>query len=467
MSEVDPRGQHDLPDLVVRGRVVTDVLRTATVVVRAGRVADIRPYDAEVPARQVVELESDEVLLPGLVDTHVHVNEPGRTRWEGFASATKAAAAGGVTTILDMPLNSLPPTIDPASLEVKRSAALGQVHVDTGFWGGAVPANLGRLRRLHEAGVFGVKCFVLDSGVPEFPPLSQAQLSDVMAEVAEHGGLLLVHAEDAAVIEAANTAARGGPRYLDFLASRPAAAEDVAVARVLQLAARHGTRVHIVHLSSGSAVAAVAQARQAGVQVTTETCPHYLTVAAEDVPDGQTLFKCCPPIREEANRDLLWSGMLDGVIDAIVSDHSPSPASHKALDTGDFAAAWGGISSLQLGLSLVWTEARRRGFDVVPVTRWMSTAPASLVGLEHKGAIRVGRDADFVAVALDDTFVVDPERLHHRHAISPYAGRELHGVVRQTWLRGRPVYRAGVFAAPHGTLLTRGGPTRDGLTEGG
>jgi allantoinase len=455
-------------DLVVRGRrVVTDRLGPASVVVRAGRVVDIGPYDVDVSAHQVVELADDEIMLPGLVDTHVHVNEPGRTGWEGFASATKAAAAGGITTIVDMPLNSLPPTLDAASLEVKRSAALGQVQVDTGFWGGAVPGNLGRLRSLHEAGVLGVKCFVLDSGVPEFPPLSTTQLADVMAEVADHDGLLLVHAEDAAVIEAASTAARGGRRYLDFLASRPAAAEDVAVARVLQLAGQHGTRVHIVHLSSGSSVNAIAQARSSGVRVTTETCPHYLTVAAEEVPDGNTLFKCCPPIREEANRDLLWQGLIDGVIDAVVSDHSPSSAALKALDSGDFAAAWGGIASLQVGFPLVWTEARRRGVDVVRVARWMSGAPATIAGLERKGAIEVGRDADLVVVAPDDTFVVDPERLHHKVPISPYAGRELYGVVRQTWLRGRIVHRAGEFGTPHGALLTRGRPIDRGHARGG
>jgi allantoinase len=455
-------------DLVVRSRhVVTDRLGPASVVVSGGRVVDIRPYDAEVSAQHVVALADDEIVLPGLVDTHVHVNEPGRTGWEGFASATRAAAAGGVTTIVDMPLNSLPPTLDPASLEVKRSAALGQVQVDTGFWGGAVPGNLGRLRTLYEAGVFGVKCFVLDSGVSEFPPLSQSQLADAMAEIADHDGLLLVHAEDAAVIEAATTAANGGPRYLDFLASRPAAAEDVAIARVLQLAGQHGTRVHIVHLSSGSSVSAIAQARASGVRVTTETCPHYLTVAAEDVPDGNTLFKCCPPIREEANRDLLWQGLIDGVIDAVVSDHSPSAEPLKALDTGDFAVAWGGITSLQLGFPLIWSEARRRGVDVVQVARWMSGGPAAIAGLTAKGAIEVGRDADFAVVAPDDTFVVDPERLHHKVPISPYAGRELHGVVRQTWLRGRAVYRAGEFGMPHGALLTRSMPVDRRYAGGG
>ncbi|MGH3506158.1 MAG: allantoinase AllB [Nocardioidaceae bacterium] len=463
-----------MPDLVLRARrVVTAdpplmpaepphmpaeprfVEVPASIVVTGGRIEAITAYDAAVDARQRVDLADDEILLPGLVDTHVHVNEPGRTEWEGFATATRAAAAGGVTTIVDMPLNSLPPTIDPASLEVKRAAAVGQVHVDTGFWGGAVPSNLGRLRGLHDAGVFGVKCFVVDSGVPEFPPLSHQQLAEAVAEVAAHDGLLLVHAEDAAVVEAATTASRGGPGYLDFLASRPAAAEDVAIARILQLAAVHSTRVHIVHLSSGTAAAAIERARDDGVRVTVETCPHYLAVAAEQVPAGNTLFKCCPPIREEANRDLLWRALSEGVIDAVVSDHSPSPPALKALDTGDFATAWGGISSLQLGFPLVWTEARRRGVDLVQVAGWMATGPARVAGLEGKGQIAVGADADFAVVAPDETLVVDPARLQHKHAVSPYAGRELHGVVRQTWLRGRLVHRAAEFAAPRGTLLRR------------
>jgi allantoinase len=462
-------------DLVIRGRrVVTAepppkpaerpptlaepplVLGPASVTVTNGRVEAITTYDAPHEADVVVQLDDDEILLPGLVDTHVHVNEPGRTKWEGFSSATRAAAAGGVTTIVDMPLNSLPPTIDPASLEVKRAAAMGQLYVDTGFWGGAVPANLGRLRPLHDAGTFGVKCFVLDSGVPEFPPLSQQLLADAMAEVSAYDGLLLVHAEDAAVVEAATTAARSGRDYLDFLASRPAAAEDVAIARILQLAAVHGTRVHIVHLSSATAASVISRARDDGVRVTTETCPHYLTVTAEEVPEGQTLFKCCPPIREAANRELLWQALVDGVIDAVVSDHSPSPPTLKALDTGDFAAAWGGISSLGLGLALVWTEARQRGLDLVHVARWMASGPARVAGLDRKGAITVGADADFAVFSPDDTFVVDPARLQHRHPVSPYAGRLLQGVVRQTWLRGQLVHRAGEFAAPVGALLRRG-----------
>ena len=425
-----------------------------TVTVRDGVVESLGPLDRAVTGVEVVELAADEVLLPGLVDTHVHVNEPGRTEWEGFATATRAAAAGGVTTLVDMPLNSLPPTLDPAALAVKRAAARGKCHVDVGFWGGAVPGNLGRLRPLLDAGVMGVKCFLPDSGVAEFPALDGDGLLRAAEEVAAADGLLLVHAEDPAVL--AGAPAAGGRSYDGFLASRPAAAEDTAIARVVDAARRTGARVHVVHLSSASALPAIAAAKADGVRVTVETCPHYLVLRAEDVPDGATPYKCCPPVRGDANRDALWGGLADGTIDQVVSDHSPCTADLKSLDTGDFGTAWGGISSLQLGLPLVWTEARRRGHDLADVVRWMSAAPAALVGLDSKGALREGAAADLVAFAPDDEQVVDPERLHHRNPVSPYAGARLSGVVRATWLAGRRADPDGGDHTPRGRLLERG-----------
>jgi allantoinase len=353
-----------------------------------------------------------------------------------------------------MPLNSVPPTVDVDALETKRAAADGQCHVDVGFWGGAVPSSLGRLGTLADAGVFGFKCFLVDSGVAEFPPLGPDQLDRAVAEVAALGGLLIVHAEDAGVLAAAPGC--GGPSYSRFVGSRPAEAEDAAIARLLGLAARHGARVHVLHLSSAAALPSLAAARAAGVRVSVETCPHYLTLSAEEVPDGRTEFKCCPPIRGAANREALWAALVDGTIDCVVSDHSPSTPDLKHLDTGDFAEAWGGVASLQLGLPLTWTAARSRGLALASVVGWMSTAPAALAGLPRKGAIAPGRDADLVAFAPEASFEVDPARLHHRNPVTPYAGRRLDGVVRDVWLRGRRVLDAGtVTGEPAGRLLRR------------
>ena len=420
---------------VFRGRaLLPDGEQVCDVAVENGMVAAIG-HDLD---GDVVPLADDEILLPGLVDTHVHVNEPGRTEWEGFASATRAAAAGGVTTIIDMPLNSLPPTTTRSALEVKRTAALGQCFVDVGFWGGAVPDNLSDLPALHEDGVFGFKCFLAPSGVDEFPPLEPDLVHRVMEELAELGALLIVHAEDGRMVGECS-----GERYSDFLASRPADSEVSAIAFITSLSQVTGCRTHVLHLSSAEAAG-----RLANSGVTAETCPHYLTLSAEQVGPGATEFKCCPPIRGDANRDRLWEALRDGTIGMVVSDHSPATADLKT--TGDFGTAWGGIASLQLGLPLVWTEARRRGFGLADVVRWMSSRPAALVGLGTKGSVEVGRDADLVVFAPDEVFTVDPARLHHRHPVTPYAGMELTGVVRSTWLRGRLV-----DTVPRGTLIRR------------
>ncbi len=471
------------PELIIRARrvVTPNGIHPAAVHIRAGRIAAITALDVRtaVPSRprsvgrlgavdpgspedrfsnsrpNVIDLEDDEVLMPGLVDTHVHVNEPGRTHWEGFATATAAAAAGGVTTIVDMPLNSIPPTIDVTALELKRRAAAGQCAVDVGFWGGAVPANVAQRPGLHEAGAFGFKCFLVDSGVPEFPPLDDAALAVATRQVAELGSLLIVHAEDAARVGASPP----GAGYAGFLASRPPDAEVSAIARVINCARASGGRVHVLHLSSAGAVPLIAAAQADGVAITAETCPHYLTLAAEQVGPGQTQFKCCPPIRDRANSESLWEALAAGVIGCVVSDHSPcppelkgiGPAAPASLASGDFGAAWGGISSVQLGLPVIWTRARARGHDLADVARWMASAPADLVGLARKGAIEVGRDADLVAFAPDETFVVTPDQLLTRHRLTPYTGQELHGVVRKTWLRGASV----TPGQPAGQLIVR------------
>jgi allantoinase len=440
-------------DTVFRARRLVTAAGEASgcVGVTGGRVAAVEPLDARLEGRRVVELGDDVVLLPGLVDSHVHVDEPGRTEWEGFATATRAAAAGGVTTIIDMPLNSIPPTVDVAALEVKRKSAEGQCFVDVGFWGGAVPGNLGELRRLHDAGVFGFKCFLLHSGVDEFPPLHPANLDAYLATLAAFDGLMIVHAEDSRAIDRAPDP--HGGRYLDFLASRPRTAENLAIAHVIEAARVTGARAHILHLSSSDALPMLASARRDGVRITAETCPHYLALSAEEIPDGATQFKCCPPVREASNRELLWQGLADDTIDCVVSDHSPCNPELKRLDVGDFGLAWGGISSLEVSLPVVWTEARRRGVALADVVRWMADAPARLAGLRRKGRIAPGCDADLCVFAPDETFVVDPGRLHHKHPITPYSGRSLTGVVRATWLRGEEL----TGDEPRGRLLTRGG----------
>jgi allantoinase len=440
-------------DLVVRApRAITAAGEVARCVgVRDGTIVAIEPLEAGLEAGRVVELGTDVVLLPGLVDTHVHVNEPGRTEWEGFSSATQAAAAGGVTTIIDMPLNSIPPTVDVAALQVKRKAAETQAYVDVGFWGGAIPGNLGELRGLHDAGVFGFKCFLLHSGVDEFPHLGADELEQYLQRLRTFGALMLVHAEDSTAIDRAPSA--HGESYASYLASRPRGAENVAIAHVIEASRWTGARVHVLHLSSSDAIPMIRSARRDGVAITVETCPHYLVFSAEEILDGSTQYKCCPPIREADNRELLWRGLAEGDIDCIVSDHSPCTPELKRLDIGDFGVAWGGIAGLQVGLSAIWTEARRRGFSLCDVVRWMAERPAALAGLNRKGHIALGYDADFAVFAPDDAWLVDPARLRHKHPVTPYGGRPLAGVVRSTWLRGAEI--TGDEAS--GRLLSRGG----------
>ncbi len=443
-------------DLILRSRrtVTPEGERPAAVCVAGERIAAVEGHDAELDAATDLDV-GDGALLPGAVDTHVHVNEPGRTEWEGFATATRAAAAGGITTIIDMPLNCVPPTVDPAALETKRNAAGGRCAVDVGFWGGAVPENMGNLGPLHEAGVFGFKSFLLHSGVEEFPYLHPSELETALRELAQldkAGAMMIVHAEDSAAIDHAPTC--HGERYRDFLASRPREAENLAIAQVIELARKTGARVHILHLSSSDALPLVASAKRDGVAVTVETCPHFLFFTAEEVPDGATEYKCCPPVREAENREQLWRGLAEGTIDCVVSDHSPCAPELKRFDSGDFGTAWGGISSLQLDLPAVWTQARRRGHGLTDLARWMAERPAQLAGLHRKGRIAVGYDADLTVFAPDEAFVVDPAALHHKHPVTPYADRPLAGTVRETWLRGQRVEPAG--GERRGKLLTRG-----------
>jgi allantoinase len=454
------------PDKVVRSRrvVTPGEVRAASIHVRGGRVSAVRGFEDVPEGCEVVEA-GDAVVLPGLVDSHVHVNEPGRTRWEGFKTATKAAAAGGTTTIVDMPLNSVPPTTTLEGFKEKLEAARAQCRVDVAFWGGVVPGNLRELVPLYAAGAVGFKCFLIPSGVDEFPAVTAGELRPAMWEMARLDVPLIVHAELPGPVERALAACctgetAGDPRsYETFLRSRPREAEDAAVALMISLCRETGARVHIVHHSSADALPLLREAKREGLLITAETCPHYLAFAAEEIADGATEFKCCPPIRERENREQLWDALRDGTISMVVSDHSPCPPEMKRREDGDFLKAWGGISSLQFRLPVVWTEARRRGFALEDLARWLAQEPARLAGLDlRKGAIAPGRDADLVIFDAEATTTVTRETNEHRHKLTPYEGRELQGAVEAVYLRGEKIYERGTFSeSPTGKLLKRDG----------
>jgi allantoinase len=438
------------PELVIRGRrVVTEnSVAPASVHITRGHISAISIYEDVPSGAELIEAAPESMVMPGLVDTHVHVNEPGRTEWEGFETATRAAAAGGVTTIVDMPLNSIPATTTLAGLNEKLAAAEGKLSVDVGFWGGVVPGNTGELAKLWDAGVVGFKCFLIHSGVEEFPNVSEADLREAMPELARLGAPLIVHAEVPGPVEACcqSIAGASSRSYGTFLRSRPRAAENQAVALMIDLARETGCRIHIVHHSSADALSMLRRAKIFRLPLTVETCPHYLHFAAEDIPDGATEFKCCPPIRERANREQLWDALSDGTIDFIVSDHSPCPPEMKLRDQGDFMNAWGGISSLQLRLPIIWTEASRRGFSIEQVMKWLCIGPARQVGLQaSKGSIMEGADADIIIWNPDAEFRVESEMIHHRHKLAPYTGELLRGVIEKTFLRGHMVYDVGAF----------------------
>jgi allantoinase len=417
-------------------RVVTPAgVEAATIHIADGRIVRVGPI-GEPADRDAGDL----VIMPGLVDTHVHVNEPGRTEWEGFETAAAAAAAGGITTIVDMPLNSVPATTTSAALEVKREAARG-ARIGVEFWGGVVPGNAGELDALADAGVRGFKCFMSPSGVDEFAAVEESDLRQALPILKQRGLPLLVHAEWPAALRPIPSAA-DSRAYATWLDSRPPGAELDAIAILISLCREFHTRIHIVHLAAAEALPMLRAARSEGLPITVETCPHYLTFAAEEIANGATLFKCAPPIRGRANRDALWQALVDGEIDLIATDHSPCPPTLKVDD--DFIAAWGGIASLELSLPVVWTGASSRGIPLFRVAEWLSSAPAALAGLHsRKGVIAAGRDADLVIWDPDAEFVVDESRLRQRHKRTPYAGRRLRGRVLETYVRGDVVYRVG------------------------
>jgi allantoinase len=407
----------------------------------------------------------DAVLLPGLVDSHVHINEPGRTEWEGFWTATQAAAAGGVTTLVDMPLNCVPETTNVDALDAKRAAARGKAWVDWAAWGGVVRGNSGSLAAMAQAGVPGFKCFLIHSGIDGFAWVNERELRRALAVLKGTGLPLLAHAEVAgpvnAATEALNAAGADWSKYSTYLASRPDEAETEAIGLLIRLAEEFETPIHIVHLSSAKALPLLAAAQRRGVQVTVETCVQYLWFAAEEIPDGATEFKCAPPIRGKANRESLWSALDEGLIQMVTTDHSPCLSPMKRREEGRWDVAWGGIASLGLALPVMWTALERRGVGLHAgmkrIGAWMGAATAELAGLSgRKGALAAGADADFVVFDPEATWTVGTENLLFRHKLSPYLGAELRGRVLQTWLRGEKIFDGGSFAGlPNGKELVR------------
>jgi allantoinase len=428
-------------------RVLIDgAFRPATIVIdpSRGTIADVLPYGELANASSAeVDLETiADAILPGLVDTHVHMNEPGRTEWEGAETATRAAAAGGVTTLVDMPLNCIPVTTSRAALELKVDALRDHLAVDVGFWGGVVPGNAAELAPMALRGMLGAKCFLCHSGIDDFPRSTADDLRAAMPILRDAGTPLLVHAE----LELDAPPPSDPRSYATYLASRPRAWEDAAIAMVIDLCRETRCPVHVVHLSSATALPLIAAAKDEGLPFTVETCPHYLCLSSERIPDGATEYKCAPPIREEPNRELLWQGVESGVIDFVTSDHSPCTPALKKPEKGDFMGAWGGIASLQLGLSSVWTHASDRGIALTEVVARMTEHPARLAGLSRrKGRIARGFDADLCAFDPDARFVVAADALHFKHKVSPYLGRELRGRIASTWLRGERIFDRGSF----------------------
>jgi allantoinase len=434
-------------------RIVTsDGIGPGAILVREGTIAALVPASryGNLPANFDLHDFGESVILPGLVDSHVHINDPGRSDWEGFETATRAAAAGGYTMLVDMPLNCLPATATVSALTAKREAAQKRCWVDWGAWGGVVSDNQSNIEALAAAGVLGFKCFLIHPGIDGFTMVTEAELRAALPQVAKTGLPLLVHAELPGPVDAATWNLKNKntdwTRYSTYLQSRPEEAELQAIRLLLSLCREYKFRLHIVHLSASSALAELCTARSAGLPVSVETCPHYLHFCAEEIADGATICKCAPPIRSRENRENLWQGLKDRIIDLVATDHSPCPPAMKRFEEKDFSTAWGGIASLSMALPVMWTEASRRGFALPDISRWMGEQPARLAGCSsRKGRIAEGCDADFVIFEPETEFVVTEDRLHYRYPISPYLGEKLSGVVKATYLRGQPVFSDGKF----------------------
>ncbi|TGE26953.1 allantoinase AllB [Hymenobacter metallicola] len=435
-----------MPEVAIKSQrvVLPQGEQPAVVLIENGRIAEILPIDAVVNC-PVVNVQN-RAVLPGVIDPHVHINEPGRTEWEGFNTATRAAVAGGLTTLVDMPLNSAPVTTSVANFELKLAATQGQLHTNVGFWGGIVPGNAAEVEGLIARGVLGFKAFLTHSGIDDFPNATEDELRQIMPILARHGLPLLVHCE--LTTDDAEWKQRDPRSYQNYLASRPKHWEDDAVKLMIRLCAEFRCPVHIVHLSSANSIAPLAAAKAQGLPLTVETGQHYLFFNAEDIADGQTQFKCAPPIREKANNDQLWRALQQGIIDFVATDHSPAPPDLKQIESGDFTTAWGGIASLQLALPVLWTAAQQRGASLNDLATWLSTNPAKLIGQSsRKGQIAPGFDADLLVLDPEQTFDVTTDLIQHRHKVSPYVGQQLRGVVEQTWLAGQLVYERPEFRA--------------------
>lgn len=426
-------------------------LKPALLEVRDGKIQTVLPFAHSVSGTVIDAGKS--VIMPGLVDSHVHMNEPGRTEWEGIETATRAAAAGGITTLVDMPLNSIPPTTTVAALKLKRESAKKTAYVDYGFWGGVIPGNERELEPLVDEGVLGFKAFLIDSGVSEFPMSPPEIVEKSLSHLKKKAVPLLVHAELDTTHSSHSFSSR---KYEDYLKSRPDSWEVEAIRLMISLAKQHQTPIHIVHLSSALALRELEDAKKAGIPISVETCPHYLTLEAEGIQDGNTHFKCAPPIRQKSNQDALWEGLKEGIIDFIVSDHSPCTPVLKKFETGDFDAAWGGIAGLQFSLPVVWTELTKRGFGIPELSFWMAESPARFLNIKGKtGTIEAGTDADLVVWDPGASFTLEPSQIYHRHAVTPYAGQNFQGVIEKTFVRGNCVYDSRHFTGPLGQEVRR------------
>ncbi|XP_066955601.1 allantoinase isoform X1 [Macrobrachium rosenbergii] len=446
----------DLKVFVSRATVFPDEICPAVVAVQDGKIHHIKRHTTNVTSYspdQVVDC-GDLVLMPGIVDSHVHVNEPGRTAWEGYDSATKAAAAGGITTIVDMPLNSIPPTTTMKAWEEKMNAARDQCWVDVGFWGGVIPGNASDLKEMVSGGICGFKCFLIHSGVDEFPCVNRQQVEEALNELAGTQSVLLFHAE----CDIGDTITEEDPseKYSTFLKSRPQQMEQVAIEQVIELCEKTKVRCHIVHLSASKALPMIRAAQARGVKLSVETCHHYLALKAEDIPDKATQYKCCPPIRESENQEKLWEAVRDGTIQQVVSDHSPCTPDLKLPGKMDFMAAWGGIASVQFGLSLFWSKGSKRGFTLQDVVKLMCVGPASEASLQQrKASLEVGHDADFVVWNPDESFTIDESMIYHKNKVTPYLGKTLKGKVHKTILGGKVIFDEGKFTSsrPQGKFV--------------
>lgn len=447
-------------DLALRGNAILtpEGLKKAVILIKDGIIIDVVPSLSTSANDRIIDLD-DDVVMPGVIDPHVHINEPGRTEWEGFETATRAALSGGVTTLVDMPLNASPVTTSVSAFEKKIESTKGKLFTNCGFWGGIVPGNENSIEPLIAKGVLGFKAFLTHSGIDDFPNVTEGDLRKVMPIIAKHKLPLLVHCEVPGDQNSKNNQATDKQSYQHYLASRPKAWENNAIALMIRLCEEYSCHVHIVHLSSADSIDQIRKAKEKGLPLTVETAQHYLYFQAEDIQNGKIAFKCAPPIREKANNDLLWKALQDGTIDFVATDHSPAPPELKQLDSGDFTTAWGGVASIQFALPILWTVARKRNIGLEKMATWLSEKPARFIGSkDKKGKIAKGFDADLCVWNPHATFTIEESMIRHRHKVTPYMSETLNGLVKQTYLAGKIMFNQGKFSSPDGKLIMRPQP---------